>query len=281
MWNLRIWQAVLVDLWQFLWGVRSSPVLELPPDSNQIAPPPITLLQSLQVMPVRAQSDVTAPVFVHATPDECYVLAITAVVSITPYQGFDTTLTTVQFGEAVTVRAYQGSYAQIMTAAGPGWIHKDALAASRGQVWPNLLADTIYAADSAATQLIRRHLNDVFNADLMCLPLQSVEYISYRLKQIKRVVNWGAARPRLPGVWQDQLKGRSGIHIGVQPLADSIMEYRNEAGDGVLCYVEAVAPDNTLTCSTVGLNEAGRYTSHVFTTDQWREWRPVFIDVMS
>lgn len=279
MWNLQTWRAVLVDLWSFAIGRRAVTLLELPPKSFQsVTPVAITLPPPTAPVAVPTSS---VSRIVPATPDERYIVVSQAAVSVSPYQGFDTILTYIKFGEAVTIRAYHGDYAQIMTASGPGWVYKDVLEPSRSKVWPTLIAGNVYDADCVVTQLIRRHLNDMFATELLCLPLQSVEYVSYRLKQVKRSLNWGAARPRLPGLWQQQLKGRPGVHIGIQPLADSIMEYRDAAGEGVLLYVEAVAPDNTLTCSTVGLEEMGQYTSAMYEERQWREWAPVFIDILA
>ena len=279
MMNLQTWRSVLIDLWYFVWGEKPASILQLPNN-------PVSLEQNeMIVSDAKTKTTITtptpAPLVAPAAPDERYILVSKAAVSITPYLGFDTVFTSMQFAEAVTVRAYQGEYAQIVTAHGLGWIHKDVLESKRSNVWPTLIADVSYPADSVVTQLIRRHLDDSFGATSLQLPLQSVEYVSYRLKQIKHRINWGVDRPRLPGLWQDQLKGRAGIHIGIQPLADSVMEFRADDGDGVLFFVEAVAPDNTLTCSTVGLKEGGVYTTHIFEEADWREWRPVFIDVTS
>lgn len=273
MWQLQTWLAVLKDLWQFLWGESMTLPERLPAPIK--GAPVSAATNQLIAETTKTQFEPAT----YAVVDERYVMVDRAPVSVTPFQAFDSVLTQISFGEAVTVRAYQGAYAHIMTAAGPGWIAKDSLESDRTKIWPNLTTDTVYLADSTVTEIIRRHLGDRFNASALQLPLQSVEYVSYRLRQVKRAINWGTSRPRVPGTWQQHLKGRPGIHIGIQPLADSIMEYQTDTGTGVVYYVEAVTPDNTLICSTVGLEVAGQYTAHSFPAALWREWRPVFIDV--
>jgi len=278
--RFEILWSVLCDLWDFVWGRDQSVGIQLRLPAATATQPQVTPLNFVQ--PSGAVAAENPMQFLQsATPDERYVVAARTPVSMFPYQGFDTTLSYVSFGDSVTVRSYQGSYAQIMTATGPGWVKKDSLVAQRSTVWPTLTVNDIYQFDSTATQLVRKHVKNAFNTEVLRLPLQSVEYVSYRLLQSRRVVNWGPNRPRVPGVWQQLLKGRSGIHIGVQPLADSVMEYCTDAGEGVLYYVEAVTPDNTVLCSTVGLVVAGQYTSHAFPVSYWRELRPVFIDVIS
>lgn len=293
---VKAFWLVLVDLYHFVLGresvvLRSQPLRiasTAPAPSFTIAPvtstrqllhtvPSPVLLPPVVVEPVASSFDSSTEHFLTGVH---YVAEVRTPLLRSPYQEFDGVLGLLRYGSTVTVESYSGRYARVLSKVGAGWVPKDALAIDRTDVFPVFVAGEQYAADHVATHQIRLHINDAFNAAELVLPLQAVEYITYRLLCDNRTIAWPAERPRIPGKWQSILKGQSGIHIGIQPLSDSIMEYFNDDGEGVLAYVERVTPDNNIVCTTVGQTEAGVYDSLLLTEAAWRELRPVFIEIL-
>lgn len=293
---VKAFWLVLIDLYHFVLGrestvARSQPLHIAPTTpvaSFTMAPvaPARQLLQTVQspvllppvaTKPPETSSDNTTEHFLTGVH---YVAEVHTPLMRSPYQEFDGVLGFLRYGSTVTIESYSGRYARVLSIIGAGWVQKDALVVDRTDVFPVFVAGEQYAADHIVTRQIRLHINDAFNASELVLPLQAVEYIAYRLLCDNRTIAWPAERPRVPGKWQSILKGQSGIHIGIQPLSDSIMEYFNDEGEGVLAYVERVTPDNNIVCTAVGRTEAGVYDSLLLTEAAWRELRPVFIEIL-
>lgn len=277
---LKAFWLVLLDLWDFILhppaallainGSHTKPsTLALPPAANPIPP----LLTETIHSDASAVSDRIHPGTV------AYISSRTAELMRSPYLEYDGRLMTVQYGDAVQIHSYSGRYARVLVRGREGWILKDSLTHERAAVWPQLYEGNRYFADTPATVAIRYHVADAFFCAALLLPLQATEYVMYRLVQDRRVIVWPNERPRLAGEWQRILRGCTGIHIGVRPLAGALIEYR-DAGEGVLGFVESVAPDESIVVSAVGRDEVGVYTSTLYTADQWREFRPVFIEVV-
>lgn len=198
---------------------------------------------------------------------------------VTPAVDFDTIQLLYPYGTAVTVSEFCGNYAHVLRGDVKGWLHKDDLTPHKTEVWPQLREWVIYAASATDAVKIRALIQDSFSAGTLALPLQAGEYILFRLLFDNRTIVWPDDRPRLPGHWQTILKGVKGVHATIMPKTDSVMEWQSESDGGRLAYVEAVNPDNTITTTCVGLIVAGQYTKQIWTQDQWRELRPVFIEV--
>ncbi|MBY0538323.1 hypothetical protein K2P47_02905 [Patescibacteria group bacterium] len=196
-----------------------------------------------------------------------------------PQMDFDSVIEILPYGTAVTVIGYQGRFASVNRSNITGWIDKDALTPQKNTVWPSFVSGVTYGVDAPETIMTRTIISDMFGAHELGLPLQAGEYITVRLKSEHRSISWSRKRPRTAGSWATLLRGTLGIHIGVTPKTDTIMEWQTEGGEGRLGYVEAVAPDLTITISAVGVEEAGRYTVKTMTEEIWRELRPVFIEV--
>ena len=196
-----------------------------------------------------------------------------------PQMDFDAVIETLPYGTAVTVIGYQGRYASVNRSNITGWVDKDALTPQKNTVWPAFVSGVTYGADASEVTMTRTIIADMFGAGQLGLPLQAGEYIAVRLKSEHRSINWSRKRPRVAGSWATLLRGTTGIHIGVTPKTDTIMEWQDGDGEGRLGYVEAVAPDLTITMSAVGVEDAGRYTVKTMSEEIWREWRPVFIEV--
>lgn len=197
----------------------------------------------------------------------------------TPSFEFDAVILIVPYGAAVTVATYNGRYARVLHGKVTGWVFKDDLTPQKNTVWPELKEWMLYQAESPEVEKIRALIGDNFGGTSLGLPLQGAEYIALRLKTENRLIAWPENRPRVPGSWQSILKGVAGIHSTIQPRTGSVMEWQTESDGGRLAYVEVVGPDNTITVSCVGLIMAGQYTKQVWTVSEWRELRPVFIEV--
>lgn len=197
----------------------------------------------------------------------------------TPTFEFDAVIMIVPYGAAVTVAAYSGRYARVLHGSVTGWVFKDDLTPQKQAVWPELKEWVIYQAESPEVEKIRALIGDSFGSGSLGLPLQAGEYIALRLKTENRTIAWPEDRPRLPGSWQTILKGVAGIHNTIMPRTGSVMEWQTESDGGRLAFVEVVGPDNTITVTCVGLVMAGQYTRQVWTQAEWRELRPVFIEV--
>ncbi len=198
---------------------------------------------------------------------------------VAPAVDFDTIQMIYPYGAAVSVSQFSENYAHVLRGDTQGWIRKDDVTPHKNEVWPVLREWVIYAAATAEAVKIRALIQDSFSGGTLALPLQAGEYILFRLLCDNRTIVWPDDRPRLAGLWQSILKGVPGIHATIMPKTDSVMEWQSESDGGRLAYVEAVGPDNTITTTCVGLIVAGQYTRQIWTQDQWRELRPVFIQV--
>lgn len=286
---LQAFWLVIQDLFYFVLGQSVvpnvsavQPALPARPLSTQIAPPQSPLLLTEVVEQTGAEEEAiavdNAPLH---SPIVMYVREPQGTARLVgPQLEFDGCVETVSYGTAVTVVGYRGRYASILRAGHTGWIAKDALTPDKSAVWPQFRDKRQYLATDEDTLKVRALLADIFLAGALMLPLQAAEYILVRLQSDHRHIVWPDVRPRVPGSWQQILRGVRGIHNGITPKTDSIMEWMSDDGVGRLVYVEAVSPDNTIAYSGVGLHEAGHYESGVFTEAEWRELRPVFIEVL-
>lgn len=57
------------------------------------------------------------------------------------------------------------------------------------------------------------------------------------------------------------------------------MEYQTEIGVGVIGYVEAVTPNETVTLASVGKDSEGQYLVETLTKEVWQALRPVWIQI--
>lgn len=293
--------SVIQDLFQFILGRESVAVELAVPTATPLVTPIVTPRQLLAPSPV-SSGNLQQPIFVtkqapnapaqipallERGPDalpEPRVMYVHdsdgAVCLAEPRESFDAGGEVFRYGSALTVLSYQGRFARVWRGNTEGWVRKDSLIPDKRAVWPLLIIGERYTYDTEATKKIRTLIHDMFWGGRFLLALQAGEYIMYRVFADNRDLAWRQERPRLPGMWQRLLKGVSGIHMSVTPKTDSIMEWIDEAGEGHLAYVDSVAPDNTLMVAAVGVTEPGVFTESVMTEAMWREFRPVFIEVV-
>lgn len=292
--------SVVHDLWLFITRdlVISHPVVV---SGTQLPAPqiPLQLIQAPVLLPIATTLETPVEITTKVVPELeidtvtalpntrlhepsiMYVSALPGTVCLSEPDGsFDAIITTLPYGTAVTVSAFSGRYAYVLKGNYTGWIMKDDITPHKQDVWPELQTWGMYGADNPVTIKIRALIHDEFGAGSLSLPLQAGEYVHLRLAQDKRTIVWPDGRPRLPGSWQMILKGTVGIHSTITPKTDTIMEWQTESDGGRLAYVEAVGPDGAVTTSCVGLVVAGQYTKQVWQQSDWRELRPVFIEVV-
>lgn len=290
---------VITDLFWFVLGKETSvieakvvkalppqPTHTLIPETTVPAPATLALVsnpgevdETLPIPGLLPEEIVTNTALLHA-PIVMYVCCVEGTPRYTaPQREFDGVVEMVPYGAAVTVVGYRGRYTSVLRGGHTGWISKDDLTPDKQSVWPQLIVHHEYLATESDTIKLRAIIQDVFGAGVEQLPLQAGEYILFRLMQDHRTIAWPLTRPRLPGSWQTILRGIMGIHSTVTPKTDSIVEWNTESGEGRLAYVEAVSPDNTISLTLVGLTIAGQYETLTLTEEEWRELRPVFIEV--
>lgn len=190
---------------------------------------------------------------------------------------FDSRVGTLPYGSEIIVSVVEGKSAYVTHGSTVGWVMGSDFTYNRDEVFPRLDSGKVYTAESTETKLIRSHLRDECDGGTLYIPLQATEYMLYELQLRNITPQWPLTRPRLPGSWQGQLKGRPRTHIGVVPKTGTVMEYYTDAKVGMLGFVEAVHPDETIVIKSVGKEREGQYLVETLTEEVWRELRPVFI----
>jgi hypothetical protein len=136
-----------------------------------------------------------------------------------------------------------------------------------------------YLALDAETKKLRRLIKDEFFTTRVHSPLLGMEYVTYRLQESGRKIDWSnSIRPRAAGAWHQLLKGARGITIKISPKTGSIMEY-GEGMTAVLAYVESVTPDETISIASVGRYKPGQYSEEVLTKTAWQELKPLWLQI--
>ncbi len=196
-----------------------------------------------------------------------------------PMKQYDSRIMTLSYGDAVTVAAFRGNYANVQTNKYTGWVEKDALSSRKEEVWPGWVYNVWCDATHETTIKVRVLLKDMFFAGAAGLPLQSTEYVTAVLREDNRQIDWPVAIHRVPGRWHQLLRGVRGIHVGIHAKTDSVMEWTDESGIGHLAYVREVRPDKTIRLSGVGIIEESILESLLLPESLWKEWHPVFIEI--
>ena len=174
----------------------------------------------------------------------------------------------------------RGRWSKIIHNGSTGWILREDLIDRAAHVYPHFIIGEPNESDDPNTIRVRAMLEDIFAGGESGLPLLSSEYASYRLLRKGLKILWPKTRPRTEGEWHTILKGVPGIYMSIAPKTGSVMEYSTEEGVGHLAFVEAVFPDETINISETNFPENGIYNERVLTREEWRELKPVFIQVV-
>ena len=196
-----------------------------------------------------------------------------------PTRSFDGVIYRLPYGTSFQIVGTQGKWCNVVHNDVRGWVHRDDLTESEAMLQPQLEVGSVYGETSPATIKLRTLIDDSFHAAQVGTPLQDVEYVSYRLQKKNRQIDWPSLRPRIAGTWQRILKGVLGVHMGINPKTDSVMEYVKEDNTGHVAYVESVYPDGSITISEVGYATEGEYTERTLGRQEWKELKPIFIEV--
>lgn len=200
-------------------------------------------------------------------------------VYVQPTRAFDSVIARLPYGAMVMVLEQSGQWTRIVYNEISGWVQREELMDRAAHVYPHFVIGEQNTAHDPNTMRVRAMLDDMFAAGAAELDLQPSEYVVYRLMRKGLSIAWPEIRPRTPGTWHKILRGVSGIHIGVTPKTGAIMEYMYTEDVGHLAYVEAVFPDETITISEVHYPDRGIYNERTLTREEWRELKPIFIQV--
>lgn len=196
-----------------------------------------------------------------------------------PTQEFDGVLGIIPYGRMVMSLGSRGKWMEIVYGDKKGWVLREDLVDRAAYVYPEFVIGEKNELDDPNTVRIRAMIGDEFDASRVEFPLQAGEYVLYRLLRKGLTIAWPDTRPRVPGVWHTILRGVLGVHIGITPKTGSIMEYTLPEETGHLAYIEAVFPDETINISEANYPDSGIYNERVLTREEWRELKPIFIQV--
>lgn len=276
--------AVIKDLWDFLLTfsdtskvtANKSESLSLPsPEKKHNIQKSKEAVQEALPIVVKNSFEVSG-----MYAEKAYVVSDRACLYSRPVLAYDGVITKISYGQQVLVSSFQGRFASVVCGDKSGWILKDEITNSYADIYPDFQTGEIYSLKHPDTKKLRKIINDDFFANDLFMPLQEVEFVTYRLLKDGHHISWPDVRPRVSGNWQNILKGRSGIQIGITPKTGSIIEYTKADGTGWLGYTKAVHIDDTIVIEGVGRLIEGEYREEKFSTEEWHEWRPVWISVV-
>lgn len=279
---MRIVLAVIDDLFQFartrLFGIDDRLI------AHERTIPEMNLFQPSLLPSYKEKIYLLAPASpiegqeTFSSPGSLYFVGINkAYLHTDPVVAFDVVLGELSYGDQVRVLKLGGRWAYVKAEDKEGWIFKDALREQAKDVFPAFEEGKLYDAANEETKKLRLCIHDMFWGDKSSLLLTDAEYVAYKLLRKGRSLPWTAERPRTPGTWQKKLRGKQGVHIGITPKTDSVMEYVID-DIGYVAYVDAVFPDESIKLTAVGLIDEGVYSETTLGKEQWKELRPVFIE---
>lgn len=266
---IRAFFAVLWDLWDFVCGRTQDDVVSVQPDPvttrDTTSPPPFQ-------KPLLTGDELTAQVaYVAQFKTDCFVR---------PEPGFDELRAELGFGTPVAVRRIENAVAEVDTSVGRGWVRVEALVDDPTLVQPTLEPGVVYGPAHEETKKLRMRLKDEALGDYLSLPLQPLEYLLYQIQVRHHSLEWPPDRPRLVGSIHRLFRGHRDVTIGVQPRTSTIIEtVSTDEQRGFLGYVVAVQPDESITVHSVGRVNEGEFRIETFEPTEWREFRPVFIQL--
>lgn len=267
--------AVLQELWTFAFrerfGFRN--VLALPEERQLVALPSAPLRPLLGGARIAVREDEGG--------EPCYIAVPETRVHAQPARAFDNVLGTLAYATKVVrlETSESGRWCRIRYANGDGWVMREHTVANRRELEPQLQKGVRYDAYHPETAKLRAMIGDMFALEGTAHDLADVEYVTYQLAVRGIQIDWPQTRPRLAGLWHTILKGEKRVHMGVLPVPHAIIEYATENGMGHVAFVEAIFPDEAIHISEVGHPEDGIYGERTLSHEEWREYRPVFIEV--
>lgn len=251
--------------------------LLLNPEPKVLASKPPETVISPQHSFIKSVESIS-PSMISALPVGYIAVAKTGVMA-KPLWAFDTQLDEYTYGEKVSILGYEGRFVHILYQTESAWVLKDTVTVNRSDIYPTFILNNIYLAADSETKKLRQVIQDEFFTSELYLPLQSVEFVYYKLKEQNINLPWGKERPRLPGQWHDLLKGHLGVKIGIFPKTGSVLEGKLTDGTPILGYVIAVYPDDSISLQSVGKEAEGKYLEEKLSKEEWQALQAVFIQV--
>jgi len=197
-----------------------------------------------------------------------------------PTRSFDGVIRHIAYGDSFQLLGTQGKWCNVDHDGVRGWVHRDDITENSIELKPQFVIGEFYDAVHPSTLTLRTFIDDAFHAAPLDLPLQNVDYVSFILKERGRNISWPPVRPRIAGTWKRILKGIPGVHMGVRAKTGAIMEYVLENNTGQVAFVDSVYPDEGITISEVGYTTEGVYSERTLSKEEWKELRPIFIQVL-
>lgn len=272
---MRVLLAVLEDLWLFAAHAVSDLFITAPDLVQHPSSAPLSLFGSVHTGVPALPSGNPA-----LQPSTSYFIGEQDIaVYDKPVVAFDTMLSRIGYGQLVHVDAFQGRWAHMRMDDIHGWILKDVLREQARDVQPLFIEGVAYDAHNEETRKLRKTISDEYLGEECGAMLQDCEYVTYMLYKKGLSIPWGIERPRIAGTWQRYLAGKRGVHVSIVPKSDSVMEYISEDGVGHLRYVSSVFPDDSVRLKGVGVIDEGVYDEVMMTQEEYKELRPVFIEI--
>lgn len=208
-----------------------------------------------------------------------YVCIDTTPAYVRPTKEFDGVVMKLRYGDSVSIEGYAGKFARVTVEGRVVYMLREDLTDAAAEVFPHFVVGEAYDVDAPSTIRLRAVIGDEFCGGALELPLTAGEYVLYRLMRRGIRILWPLERPRTLGRWHVFLRGVLGVHSGVIPKTGTIMEYTLEHDMGHLAYVEAVFPNETILISEANYPENGIYNERTLTREEWRELKPIFIQI--
>lgn len=268
---IRAFIEVLVDLWNFVFAKNYNSVFLLPSGKQggqtNLAPE----LVKPKLLPNSALDYGANIAYVVEDKSPCFS---------SPLLIDNTKVSTFDYGDLVLVEMFTDSYAKIRSNQLSGFMALKDLVDDIKLVVPNLKSSFTYKSKNPETIKLRKYINQQQVNIGLHLPLQPIEFIYYKLRLNGIAIDWPKNASKYLGEWNHELKGIKGVSMSVEPRTRSLMEFNRENDNGgrpFAAWIESVSPDLTITMQSIGRVDVGEYRSEVFTYDEWKEWRPVFI----
>ena len=191
----------------------------------------------------------------------------------------DTVIGSVPYGSMVMVLEVKNGWSRVLKGRYEGWVETRDLADKAAHILPQFVIGERNEAEDPNTVRLRAIIHDEFSGGGAGLPLQSHEYVLYKLTRKDLSISWPLIRPRKPGTWCDILKDTEGVTISAAPDSGSIIEFLTKENIGHLAYVEAVFPDGSIQISEANWPDDGIYNERVLVKNEWQELLPQFIKV--
>lgn len=139
-----------------------------------------------------------------------------------------------------------------------------------------LQAGTVYTSESIETILLRAALKSYDTHLVLTGNLQLIEWLLYNIYVRNPDISLLALKMTPLGRWYQTIKSLPGTRVGIEPATGSLMEWHDAAQQSHAALVDVVAPDNTISISSISQDPSGTRVEQTMSESVWKELRPVF-----